>query len=80
MLMRKNKYVYSWDEVPIVVDIPYVAWVLGVTPETVRKECQRGNLKAFKVGEMWRIRKDDLIAYTMRKQNNTESEDDNNAN
>lgn len=63
--MRRNKYVYSWDEVPIIVDAPYVAWVLGISVEAVRKECRKGNLKAFKAGEMWRIRKDDLIAYTM---------------
>lgn len=65
-----KKYIYSWDEVPIVVDPPYVAWLLGCSTENVRKMCQFGKIKAFKVGDkMWRIRKDDLIAYTMGKQN-----------
>ena len=67
-MAKKKDFLYNWDDVPVVVDVPYAAWVLGVTPETVRKECQRGKLKAFKVADTcWRIRKDDLIAYTMGK-------------
>ena len=65
MIKNKNKnYIYNWDEIPVVVDPPYVATLLGCSREKVRKECQSGKLPAFKVGDMWRIRKDDLIAYT----------------
>ncbi len=65
-MVRKKEFLYNWDDVPVIVDLPYAAWVLGVTPETVRKECCRGNIKAFKVADVyWRIRKDDLMAYTM---------------
>ena len=63
--MPKNKsYIYNWDAVPLVVDIPYVAELLKCSGKTIQRECQSGRLKAFKVGEMWRIRKDNLIAYT----------------
>ena len=71
-MVRKKNFVYSWDEVPVIIDPPYVAHLLGCSRENVRKMCQNGTLKAFKVGDMWRIRKDDLIAYTMGKQDNTE--------
>ena len=63
--MPKNKgYIYNWDEIPLCVDAYYVADLLKCSARLIRDECQRGKLKAFKVGDMWRIRKDDLIAYT----------------
>ena len=66
-MTKKNNYVTNWDEIPVIIDPPYVAHLLGCSRENVRKMCQSGKLKAFKVGDMWRIRKDDLIAYTMGK-------------
>ena len=63
--MRKKQYIMNWDSVPILVDCAYVALILGVTPETVRKACVSGELPAFQVGKggLWRINKDDLIEY-----------------
>lgn len=66
----KKKYIYSWDDVPVVVDPPYAGVLLGCTGATIRRLCREGELKGFKVGEMWRIRKDVLIEYTLRKQDN----------
>ena len=63
--MRKNKdYIYRWDDVPLIVDTYYVADLFKCSARLIRAECQKGKLKAFKVGDMWRINKDDLIAYT----------------
>lgn len=65
--MVKNKlknYVYNWDEIPLFVDPYYVAELFKCSAELIRKECQSGKLPAFKVGDMWRIQKADLIAYT----------------
>lgn len=65
MSKKKNQdYIYNWDAVPLIVDIPYLMRLLGCSREKVRMECQSGRLPAFKVGDMWRVRKDDLIAYT----------------
>lgn len=65
--MTKTKdYIYKWDSVPIIVDAAYVAQLLGCEVKLIWKECRNGKLKAFKVGDMWRINKDDLIAYTQR--------------
>ena len=59
-------YIYNWDEVPIIVDPYYVAELLSCSVDLIYKDCRRGKLKAFKVGDLWRIRKDSLIAYTKR--------------
>lgn len=67
-MKRKAKdLVYNWDDVPVIIDIPYAMMLLGCSRETIRRECQNGGLPAFKVGDMWRIRKEDLIAYTKGK-------------
>lgn len=64
MKRKLKNLVYNWDNVPVVVDIPYLMALLGCSREKVRKECESGNLPAFKVGGMWRVRKDALEAYT----------------
>lgn len=67
-MKRKKNFIYSWDEIPAVIDPPYAAWLLGCTPENVRKLCRQGKLPSFKVGDMWRIRKDELETYTKGEQ------------
>ena len=63
--MPKNKgYIYNWDEIPIIVDPYYVAELLKCSVDLIYKDCRKGKLRAFKVGDLWRIRKDSLIAYT----------------
>ena len=63
--MPKNKgYIYNWDEIPIIVAPYYVADLLKCSVDLIYKDCRKGKLKAFKVGDLWRIRKDSLIAYT----------------
>lgn len=57
-------YIYNWDEVPIIVDPYYVADLLKCSVGLIYRDCREGKLKAFKVGNLWRIRKDSLIAYT----------------
>lgn len=51
----------SWADVPIVLDIPYVAQLLGRHPETIRQQCVAGKLPAIKIGSEWRISKEGLI-------------------
>lgn len=41
----------------------YAATLLGVHPETIRREIARGNLKAFRVGQQLRILRSDLRGY-----------------
>ena len=59
----KRMLVMSWDEVPVVVDLPYIAYILGVSKEQVRKYCLSGVLPAFKLDKTWRINKQDLMKF-----------------
>lgn len=61
--MKKIVLITSWDSVPVVIDIGYAARILGVTAETVRKACASGDIPAFKIRDMWRINKKDLMVY-----------------
>lgn len=64
MKRKAKKLIYSWDEIPVILDIHYLTILLGCSREKIRMECQSGRLPAFKIGDMWRVRKDELIAYT----------------
>lgn len=61
--MKRTEPVVGWDQVPIIVDLPYVAVVLGANPEVVRRYLASGTLKGFKVGREWRINKRDLMEF-----------------
>jgi excisionase family DNA binding protein len=39
------------------------AEILGVSEDTVQRMCQRGELRAYRVGRAWKIRREDLDAY-----------------
>lgn len=59
--MPKREIVTSWDSVPVIMDIGYVAALLKLTTETTRKLCVNGGIPAFKVGDLWRISKAELM-------------------
>lgn len=53
----------SWEEVPLVMDIPYLCRLLGRSQESIKQLCQRGQIPAFKAGKEWRIDKTALQAW-----------------
>lgn len=61
--IKKTTTIRSWDDVPVVVNLPYVAVVLKANPEVIRRHLANGDLKGFKVGREWRINKADLMAF-----------------
>jgi excisionase family DNA binding protein len=63
MTMDKKKTVYNWDQVPVVINLPFVAVILKANPEVVRRYLASGKLKGFKVGKEWRINKSDLMDF-----------------
>ncbi|MBR1433044.1 MAG: helix-turn-helix domain-containing protein [Ruminiclostridium sp.] len=60
---HKNKLITSWSQVPVVMDLPMVCVILDVSPEQGRRLCAKGDIKAVKVGGVWRINKCDLMDY-----------------
>jgi excisionase family DNA binding protein len=53
---------------PIAVSIPTAAKMLNLCHVTVRREIERGELKAIRIGRIWRIRVAELHAYLKRKE------------
>ena len=63
--MKRAAYspITSWDEIPLILDIPLICRMLGRSYENVKKMCQRGQLPAFKVGKEWRFNKPTLLSW-----------------
>ena len=61
------KPVTSWDDVPVIFDLPMAARLLGKSYDNVKKCCQRGELPAFKDGKLWRMEKDALRDYIRQR-------------
>ncbi len=68
-----TRTITSWDEVPVMFDIPVACILTGRTYESVKKLCQQGKIPAFKVGQEWRFEKEtfrqwlqDQITMTMK--------------
>jgi excisionase family DNA binding protein len=51
---------------PIVVDLQEAATMLRCCQATIRREIGRGNIRAFRLGRVWRIRIAELQAYLKR--------------
>lgn len=62
-MAKKKKYVYCWDEVPVVIDVIYASVILGLTAVQVRIMLRRGDLKGVKIGRDWRILKSDIMSF-----------------
>jgi excisionase family DNA binding protein len=59
----KVKPVCSWDEVPVIMDIPMAARIVGQHPDYIKKRAQKGDFPAFKVGSQWRVEKETLMRF-----------------
>lgn len=57
----------------LAVDIPQCAEMIGVSDDTIRREIDRGRLRAVKIGRVWRIRISELEAYLRRSEVRNES-------
>ena len=47
-----------WEDVPVVIDLPYLAIILKLSYVHLTNLCKKGQLPAFKVGDSWRVEKD----------------------
>ena len=62
VMFFKNRY-FDWKEVPVIIDLPMAAQIVGQTPETLQKRCQRGTFPGYKEGGEWRVEKNALFAH-----------------
>jgi len=52
----------------LAIDLKEAATVLAVSPQTIMREINRGNLRALKIGRQWRVRVSELDAYLERQE------------
>lgn len=57
------KSIYRVDQMPLVMDVEYVALVLGCSVVTVRKLIRTGQLPGKKLVKEWRVTKKDLLEF-----------------
>jgi excisionase family DNA binding protein len=50
-------------DMDVIYNLEEVAAILKTTPRTTRVWCNKGKIKAFKLGHGWRIHADDLQAF-----------------
>ena len=55
-----TKEYYSWDELPLLLDIEMACIVLRISEDSVRQMCRNGDLPAIRIGKQWRIDKEKL--------------------
>lgn len=61
--MRRNTLITSWNEVPVLFDVPFACRLCGLNPNAVRALCASGKLPARKIGGNWRIEKGEFLKW-----------------
>ena len=62
-MKAKIKLIKSFDDLPLIMDCEYVAMLLGIHINSIYKLCLNGEIKAFKVGKLWRIKREDFESF-----------------
>jgi hypothetical protein len=57
----KRNYISSLDGLPYLLTLEMVAGLTGFNYETLKKYCQKGTIKARKIGREWRVSQDDFL-------------------
>lgn len=65
----RNGIITSWDQVPLIMDLPFVCRIIAKSYDRLVKLSQQGKFPAFKAGSEWRVTKDDLIRYIEENKN-----------
>ena len=58
----KNRH-YDWNKIPVIIDLPIAAQIVGVTYETLQKRCRQGTFPGYKEGSEWRVTKHALFEH-----------------
>lgn len=59
-----QKNIVSWETVPVVMDIPLAAQIVGMNPDYLRQLAAKGKFPAYKISKrIWRVDKEDLMVW-----------------
>lgn len=68
--MAYKNYV-DWNTVPIIMDIPLAAQLVGMSAEYLRKQAIKKKFPAYKISpRVWRVNKEDLVNWIESFKNN----------
>ena len=67
--MPRERPIVNWDDVPVIIDVPYVARLLAMSADYVTRLAQKSKIPAFKAGRLWRFRKDEIEQYMEERRN-----------
>lgn len=56
----RKRQVYSWEKLPLALDVHTVALIFNRTDDCIKKWLQTGKLRGVKVGRSWVIDRDYL--------------------
>lgn len=60
---KPRRVITSIDELPVICDCAEAGLLFKMTPERINKMARDGILPAVKIGNAWKFRRDDLVAY-----------------
>lgn len=59
----RETFWYDWQTVPVIIDVPLMCQLLGISDATAKKMLQSGEIKGFKVGQAWRINRAEVMRF-----------------
>ena len=67
--MPRERPIINWDEVPVIIDVPYVARLLAMNPDYVTGLAKANKIPAFKIEKLWRFKKNEIEQYMEEHRN-----------
>ena len=62
--MAQNRNITTWEQVPVIFDVPMAARILGLSDQKIRQMCRKGEIPAYKIGEnSWRFNKSEFMKH-----------------
>lgn len=65
---RKRKNIQQWQELPIIFDLPLASRLVGLGAERLRQLCREGSFPAKKIGNSWRVDREEFITWWNNQQ------------
>ena len=64
-----NDFIKSWEEAPLYMSLKMAGKIVGLNANYLSLMARKRQFPAFKVGDSWRVDKEDLKAYLENRKN-----------
>lgn len=62
-----NQYIRNWEDVPLYMDLSTAGEIVGLNPNYLSILARKHKFPAFKIGDSWRVDRDELLCYIERR-------------